>query len=287
MLAERDWITPILPEQTEGYGSSHADFHAEYSGGWHLLFPNTGAACEVLGTPLPFHGEVARQVWTVERESKSSVVMTTISRLPLHVSRFVEIIGSKIRIVDTVTNLSPVEIPFIAGHHPVFPLTDSIRLDMPRAAAAVLHNEALADPAALERHLSSGGFPDQSIFGAGLGQPFQALVSITELADTWFSVRGLPDKTGVAMCWDADIMPNMWLWAENLSKGFPWFGRAQFLGLEPQTAAGPEGLATAIDQGTHLVLAPFSTVDIWIEAFVFVDEGAAVTNVAPGEGPQW
>lgn len=61
LLATRDWASPVDPGDTNGYGSSSIDFHAEYRGGWHLLFPNAGYETDVLGVRLPFHGEVARQ----------------------------------------------------------------------------------------------------------------------------------------------------------------------------------------------------------------------------------
>ena len=64
-LATYDWQAPLRASRSSTYGDPTTDWLSEYRGAWQELFPNAGAACEVMGVPLPFHGEVSTARWEV------------------------------------------------------------------------------------------------------------------------------------------------------------------------------------------------------------------------------
>lgn len=284
LLAENSWPTPPAPGKTHGYGSSLADFHAEYRGGWHLLFPNAGYESEVLGVVLPFHGEVARQIWDVHSTSKSSVTLSTVSRLPLRVTRTVSLSGRTIRVEDFVENVSPLVVPFTLGHHPVFPLNDQLLLDLPQGKLVEVSSTGeLANKATL---FYEGEGPVKHAV-SNLRNPSSGLYSVSLFSPGWFALRGIHGHHGVAVAWDVKQLPNLWLWIENQSTGFPWFGRAQYLGVEPHRSSSPAGLAQSIESGEHLQLAPDETMTFWMEMSLLEGISRPVRAVYEGQGPAW
>src|ERR1700752_1900752 len=75
MLFFEDWPTPLRASKSSSYGTSQLDWLSEWRGGWQELFPNAGYACEVLGVPLPFHGDVSRSRWKAISASEDQAVL--------------------------------------------------------------------------------------------------------------------------------------------------------------------------------------------------------------------
>jgi hypothetical protein len=78
----------------------------------------------------------------------------------------------------------------------------------------------------------------------------------------------------------------MWLWLQNADPGFPWFGRARMVGLEPQRSWPFDGITGAIARDQHLRLEPGASASSWITLSLFeagehsvagVDRDGAVT----------
>ena len=65
ILATYDWRSPLRASRSSSYDDGETDWLSEYRGAWQELFPNAGAECEVMGVPLPFHGEVSTARWDV------------------------------------------------------------------------------------------------------------------------------------------------------------------------------------------------------------------------------
>ena len=284
LLATRDWLSPVPPGETLGYGSSIADFHAESSGGWHLLFPNSGYECDVLGTTLPFHGEVARQHWEIDRLGKTSVALHASARLPLSIKRTISLSDASLRVVDDISNEGAVTIPFLLGHHPVFPLSSEIQLDLPDGSWQEISSAGLLSKNPFD-HLDQP-HPLDNVLPA-LETPWAGLFTLSRFSSGWYAVRGIYGSSGVAVAWDVAQLPHLWLWLENQSPEFPWFGRAQYLGVEPQRSSTPEGLAGSIGRGEHCELKPGESVSFPIEVFVLDDIARPVQHVQFGSGPVW
>lgn len=286
LMAEKTWSSPPSPEDSGPYGSTSADFHAGYNGGFHFLFPNSGAGCEVMGTPLPFHGEAAQQDWRIIDRDPARVVMTTSTRLPFDITRTVTLQKARLRIDDHIHNTSPIPLPYIMGHHPVFPLTGDMSIDLPRGGVDVVElTGAGLDEATLRDAMSSGNFSPAGILDLCSSNPVQGLLSVAEMSAPWCALRSIRGVTSIAMCWDARAFPHLWIWIEKNGTGFPWFGRARFLGIEPQSVPRPYGLANAVEQKLHSQLGPGMTAHAWLEMFIFDDDGKPVTGVNESRGP--
>jgi hypothetical protein len=105
-------------------GSDGAAFLANYEGGWQELFPNTNDACMYLGTPMPFHGEVATLPWSwepvVTADGEVAARFRVRTRVaPFAIERVMRLRGGERRLViaERIANTSAGPAPFLWGHH--------------------------------------------------------------------------------------------------------------------------------------------------------------------------
>ena len=77
---------------------------------------------------------------------------------------------------------------------------------------------------------------------------------ITDMPDSWYGItnRELGVGFGVAF---SEIYKYLWYWQSlGGGTGYPWYGRTYNIGLEPFTSYTNEGLGTAVDNGTALLV---------------------------------
>lgn len=282
LLALRNWDTPVPTFEGGVYDTSSEKFHADYMGGWHTLFPNSGEESHFDGVDLPFHGDVATKNWEISSHSNSKLELETDSSLPLSIRRVITLEDSIFRIEDEITNLSPKGSSFLFGHHPVFPLSENLRLDFPNYELETI---------------SISGFESSSLFGEGLNsthidfenlnlqRPLKGLFNLSNFKRGWFGLGRRDSEAGVIFSWDTETMPNFWIWIENMSPEFPWFGRSKFLGLEPQTAPNPFGLANNADSSDDIRLDPNESVKTWVE-FTYVSDYKSAIQMITEKGGQ-
>ncbi len=261
LLAYGGWEAPIGVSRSRSYGDAKLDWLSEYQGGWQLLVPNAGAACAVDGVPLPFHGEWSRTHLELVDVSSAAVTMRAGTRLPFVVERRVEILDDpvRLRVVTTIENVSADRRPFVWGEHPAFEVSPGDLIDVP--AGAVVD---AADPDA------AATWPN----GLGTVPADRPLESVHYLPDRpagWAALRRA--HVGVALVWDLDAFPHMWMWRELGSTGFPFYGRTSIVALEPASSWPGDGLASAIDRGqahwldggarteTSMTIIPFRSVE--------------------------
>ena len=283
LLAQRDWTAPVPASRSESYGDDELDFLSNYQAGWHELFPNAGAACRVLDTPMPFHGDVARSRWEIIRQETSLVTMACPTRLPVVLTRSIRLDGSALLIEEEARNESALPVPVLWGHHPVFPASPGMRIDLPGGAVTVDAdwNPKYADlvagatgewPSIVGKH----GRVDISLLPAG---PAERLVYLSDLVDTWAAVRDPDANWGVAYCWDKQTFPYAWHWLQMGGVDFPWFGRVSYVAVEPQSVPHSAGLSEAIQRDEHLTLPPYGTRSTWLTASLLDDTARAVTGM--------
>lgn len=266
-LARYDWRTPI-PAAGGGYGDSQNDWLSRYRGGWQELFPNTGEACEVVGVPLPFHGEASQARWEVVTHSQHSCELRTTARLPLLLSRRMTLADDAptLHLEERVVNDSGLEQEFLWGHHPVFPAIPGASIDLPTNCRA--HAEPAfpspfgSDPQPWPHLLDEAGDPHD--LSRVPGEAIQRVLYVTDLGAGWAALRQPAPQPGVALAWDAETFPCMWFWLQNGTSEFPWFGRARMLALEPQAAYPCDGLAAASRRGRAHRLPPHSSWETWL-----------------------
>lgn len=268
ILFHADWRSPLPARTSQTYGSDVLDWLSAYRGGWQELFPNAGAPCTVLGTPLPFHGEVSRAAWSVDWHAEGrDATLSTGTRLPLVLHRRMRLAAEQpiLFLEETIENESHLTVPYVWGHHPAFgpPLAAAgARIDLPArrfVAAEDLNGDSVDLAPGSIHHWGSAaakdGAPvDLSVIPAA---PCQRLCFIEEMTAGWAAIRNPAIGLGAGLAWDLADFPVLWLWQEiGNGVGMPWYGRAAITALEPQTQAPAHGLEAAIAAGTARSLAP-------------------------------
>ncbi|MEJ1230111.1 MAG: hypothetical protein WDM88_05005 [Galbitalea sp.] len=71
------------------------------------------------------------------------------------------------------------------------------------------------------------------------------LLYLSGLRAGWAALRIPDSERALAMCWDVESMPYLWLWQERHTPGFPWYGRSDVAGIEPASFWPSDGLAGA------------------------------------------
>ena len=247
LLAVYDWKSPVRVSSSSGYGDPKLDWLSEYRGGWQLLVPNAGAACVVDGVPLPFHGEWSRTAVTVTERAVDRVVMTAGTRLPLVIEREVRVATGPDRLLvrTTVTNESDRAVPFVWGEHPAFAVDHGDEIDLPPSLVVALDGTELGDwPPTTDR-----GRLDL----VDTAEPVESVHFVVGLAAGWAALRRR--DIGVALAWDVADFPAAWLWHEIASPGYPFYGRACLVAIEPASSWPGDGLASAVERGQATTLA--------------------------------
>jgi hypothetical protein len=100
---------------------SQAAWLSRYQGGWQVLCPNAGPERQQHGTVWGFHGEAALVPWQVtEYDSRRARLDVELFTAPLRLARELNLEDRTLRLTETVTNLSTVELEVMWVHHPAF-----------------------------------------------------------------------------------------------------------------------------------------------------------------------
>lgn len=272
ILASYDWASPIGARQSTTYGDPKLDWLSEYRGGWQLLVPNAGAACEVGGVPLPFHGEWSRTVTEVELRGVDRVVFSAGTRLPLVVQREVFIATDPQRVLVTtiVKNTAQYSVDFIWGEHPAFSVGQGDTIDFPNAQVFSSDGDFLGQwPECRQAHILN------RVDTTGPAASVHFLVGFNQ---GWAALRR--GSYGVALAWDIADFPYAWLWHEIASPDFPFYGRASLVAIEPASSWPGRGLAAAVTSGQAFRLEPNELRSTVVALIPFIDNGDAVTHAS-------
>ena len=220
LLYMGQWKTPLRASESYSYGSQLLDWLSEYRGGWQELFPNAGGAGDVLGVPVPFHGEVSRARWPWHWVTPGThAIMSCPARIPLVLEREMRLDPDRpvLSIEERVTSEVAFAVPYVWGHHPAWgpPLTaPGARIDLP--AGRVVADAGMDGPAVDLAPLSEHAWPiatgrqgeaiDLSVVPAA---PRQRLCYISELAAGWYAIRNPENgyRTGRGVGSGRDAVP--------------------------------------------------------------------------------
>jgi hypothetical protein len=205
-------------------GDSAVDWLARYPGGWQLLVPNAGPAREHAGVVRGYHGEASVSRWAVAyRDANSARLSVELVTAPLRLERTVTVDGATLEVEDRIRNTSAAPVPVMWVQHPAFgaPFVDG-RCRLESNATAVV---------------AARGYPPVSDMASvpGPAQRRSVFAGMSAFAgDPWFAISSPSAGFGIRVTWDSGVLPYAWLWQEvhNVA-GFPWFGRAYALAVEP------------------------------------------------------
>lgn len=225
---------------------------AHSRGGWQVMIPNAGDACEWRGVQHGFHGESSVARWSAAQPPNGADSLTlsvALASLPLDVSRTVVVTGNEVSVTETVMNRSDAQVSFMWLHHPSL-------------GGSILEGATLLDTNArrvrVDDRLQPVGVPIPVgsvgdwpvVAGHDLTKPVDGTLLLSYLSDfdgsPWVSVRRADDSLGIRIDWDGGALPYCWLWEElGGGTGEPWRGRERVIGLEPSSSRPGQGLAVA------------------------------------------
>lgn len=275
-LFHEAWETPLPAGRSMSYGSGALDWLSHYRGGWQVMFPNAGAECTVDGLPHPVHGEVSSAPAQVAEVSAMHVVLRSATRLPLRLERRISLAEGRpvLLVEERVENESDQTLSYAWGHHPALAATPGMRIDLP--AGPVHVDEAFDDPNADLQPGTSGMWPEAALRSGGTTAldriPEPAVERVCYLPDRpagWAAVRDPRTGHGVALAWDIEAFPHLWLWEQVGGRRFPFYGRARLVGIEPVSCWPGDGLARSIERGQARTIAPHGSATAWVTLSLF------------------
>jgi hypothetical protein len=298
------WKSPVgLRAKARGIetssGNSQVSWLDQYEGGWQEIFPNGGAACTYKGAPLGFHGEASVSPWDYRVVSNSAAKIAVeftvnLGRSPFRLTRVVIVEAKVPRVVieEKVTNYADEEMHFMWGHHPGFgaPFLDSTcRLHIP-AGRIQTHDAEM--PSSRTPTGVSGSWPmfpgrDEQQIDLSVIPPEDQRISelhyISELQDGWYGITSGKHNFGFGLVWPKAVFPYLWYWLElKGSFGYPWYGRAYVMALEPFTSIPGSGLERAIENNTAPTLGPQQSIEARLVATFFEPAGEIESISADG-----
>ena len=263
-----------------------AEWLTRFTGGWPLLFPNGGDACNFGGIFHGFHGEASIAPWDFSASAGAIRLRRRFFSVPVEMERELTVEGDLLIVRERLKmdGTRPVEVMW--GHHATFGsdlLAGPVEITTGARRVTV---DVGYDPAANPLVPGAEGeWP--SIAGkagpADLSRPAGPLAAMAYLHDfetapsgrSWAAIRRLDGEIAAALSWDVQRFRCAWLWYElEGTPEPPWHGRGRMIGIEPNTTLSGAGLADAKARGTGLLtLEPGAELDTELRLQVFRPSG--------------
>ncbi len=281
-----------------------------YVGGWQEIVPNGGPTAAYKGAEYGQHGEVSLVPWTSEvlEDTPERVrLRCTVRalRTPLRLERTMTIERGRATLTldEQLTNEAGEQLDVMWGHHVAFglPFLEEGATITTSARRLLVHEEMSGFTPrrlALGRETdwphapgADGGMVDMSVVPARTTASGREMCYLTEFdGPAWYAIGSPALGAGFAMRWDGALFRYLWLWQElGRAGGFPWWGRAHAVALEPWTSYPTLGLAEAVRRGTQLTLQPGQTVVTHLLATAYQGSGQVTGVTEDGtvlmEGP--
>ncbi len=252
-------------------------FFDVYRGGWQEVVPNGGAPSQHDGARYGQHGEVCLVPWDVEivADAPERVEIrceVAVGRTPLRLRKSFALDAARPRleIREQLTNESGVEQRAMWGQHVAFGapfLRPGCRIVLPDGLRVLPHPEPVGPTGRRvagdrEHRWPHATGPDGDPVDLALvpehGAPSEMLY-VTGFDVGRYEIVA-PDGPGLRVDWDATVLPYLWIWQElGATTGYPWFGDAYTVGLEPFSSYPTNGLAEAVANDSALRIAPGAT----------------------------
>ncbi len=275
------------PPSIAGSGGNFLDY---YAGGWQEILPNGGQPASHTGADYGQHGEVSLVPWSSEvlddgPERVSLRCSVRALRTPLLLERTMTLERGRavLTLDERLTGEAGEPLDVMWGHHVAFGLPFLAEgATIATSARRVIVHEDL--PGFTPRRLQPGQRADWPRAVAVAGAPLdlsavppreeaagRELAYLTDFdGPAWYAITNVARRVGFAMRWDGALFRYLWLWQElGGATGFPWWGRAYAVALEPWTSYPTLGLPEAVARGAQLVLQPGQAVATRLTATIY------------------
>lgn len=268
-----------------------------YPGGWQVLFPNGGNACDYKGVELNFHGEASTIAWDVADLGRSDNevwvrLSTRLARSPFTLTRDMVLPRDSYSFVlrETIRNDGREAMDYMWGHHPAYGapfLSGDCVIDT--NATTMIADPNSDPPGRVMQRGEHYSWPNVTLDGvvtdlsvvpgdhasrASMGY----LDGFEEIA--WYGITNTHLGIGAGLAWRRDDFPHAWFWQElHGSPGFPWYQGVYVMAIEPNTTWPGQGLVNAIKQtGAHRTLQPGESRTAEIRAVLY-DATARIAGI--------
>jgi hypothetical protein len=247
-----DRLRALAPrDQNPDFIESKTSWLADSKGGWEIMAPNAGDAGVVDGRFYPFHGVAGRGAWSRSVQTPTAVSLQTESReLAFRSVRSVDVDRDGCTVTERLTSTASSPRQIAWGSHLAFGrdmLDGEISLETTGTIlGGSMDGAAAGIPALAEWFSHPRDGTELMAYVAADGEVGRAVVTNTTLG-----LRAV-------VTWDAAVFPYLWVWGElGGTRGWPWFGRARALGIEPVSSWPSVGVAALREgNGSQIVLAP-------------------------------
>lgn len=296
LLYRSPWTAPgasgaSAAQRRSGWApDSHSWWMSQYPGGWQVLCPNAGQEREAAGTTWGFHGEASVVPWAVLSQKPAAASFAVeLATAPVRIVRDLALAGPVLRLRETVTNTGSVSLDVMWVHHPAFgaPLigggtiirtgASTLLADQSEPGTVLVpaseHRWPLAHDTAgqrLELDRIPGPGENRSVFGC-----------LTDFASPYFAIVNPALGLGVRMRWTPEAFPHAWFWQDlGGSAGYPWYGRAHVMAIEPANVIPGSGGTGPRRRGVGRKLVPGESWQAEIELTVASGRDAAMSLIS-------
>lgn len=271
-----------------------------YPGGWQVLFPSGGAACQYKGVEQSFHGEASAVSWdvlamTADGDRAELTLGIRLYRSPFRIERTMAVERGRPELVirERITNEGGEPIDYTWGHHPAYGapfISEACRIDT--NATTMIADRGYDPPFNPMTTGERSQWPEATRDGArtdlsrvpGQGEPRASMGFLTDFTTdhAWYSIANRELGFGVALVWPRDAFPVAWFWQEmHASPGFPWYKGVYVMAIEPNTSHPGNGVVSVMEStGLHRTLAPGASAEVTFRA-LFHDAGNGVATIDP------
>lgn len=299
VLWKTPWTTKEFGTLPLWGSESSAIWLEHYAGGWQEIFPNVGDECTYKGARLSFHGEASLLPWTyeiVENTPERIAVRfsVTLFHSPFTLVRMMILERDRaiLTLSERVRNEAAERMEFIWGHHPAFGspfLSGECVVD---TSAKIVQADDRYDPASNflppgeewswptakdktgePKDLSKLPAPDEGV---------SCLAYLKDFNEGWYAITNKELEFGIGFIWPKDIFPYAFYWQEACaSMGFPFYGRAYTVAIEPFSSYPGQGLVNVMEKtGAQLSLEPGAELRADLR-IVFYEGSTGVKRIFP------
>ena len=268
---------------------------------WQTVFPSGGCPSQSAGADLGLHAEANLVPWdvaivadTVERVALKCWVRT--SRTPFYFEKTLSLVANTatLRIEQRLENEGNEPMHCVLGEHiaigPPF-LDEDCVIDLP-GGMVQNHPVEFHPNNRLQAgftapwpmtHLKDGTLHDLSkVPGRSFASYDQSYIS--EMPAGWYGITNQRLEVGFGVSFPTEVYRYLWHW-QLLGGGigypwyYPWYGRDYNVGIEPFSSYPNKGLATAVENGTALLLEPGGEIVASLAATAY--EGKGIQGISP------